>query len=174
MRLELPPERQLPNPEWMLERIFAERRAAADRRPAARTYWLSGLVAAAVVLIAGVIGWAVLFPTGRPQVGAAPETSPVASAGPSNAASPTVGPSRVSPVPSSGPASKSAVPGERSTAKRSARRQRDHRVPPRNRRAAPRLVLRAPLRRRPAGKARSRRSRRQYRSVSAFTRRTST
>ena len=120
MRLELPPERQLPNPEWMLERIFAERRAAADRRPAARTYWLSGLVAAAVVLIAGVIGWAVLFPTGRPQVGAAPETSPVASAGPSNAASPTVGASRVRPVPSSGPASKSAVPGERSTAKRSA------------------------------------------------------
>ncbi len=27
MRLELPPERQLPNPEWMVERILTERRA---------------------------------------------------------------------------------------------------------------------------------------------------
>ena len=84
MRLELPPERQLPNPEWMVERILtAQGRATTGRRPAARTYWLSGLVAAAVVITAAVIGWTVLVPTGRPQVGAPPETSTVATAGPS-------------------------------------------------------------------------------------------
>jgi hypothetical protein len=101
MRLELPPERRLPNPEWMVERILTERRATAGRRPAARTYWLSGLVAAAVVITAAVIGWAALVPTGRPQVGAAPETSGAATAGPSSVGSPTVGPSKVSPAPTS-------------------------------------------------------------------------
>jgi hypothetical protein len=110
MKLELPPERQLPNAEWMVERILAERRAAATRRPAARTYWLSGLVAAAVVIVAAVIGWAVLLPTDRPQVGAAPETSAAASPGPSSAAGPTVGPSTASPVPTSPPTSTAAVP----------------------------------------------------------------
>jgi hypothetical protein len=117
MKLELPPERQLPNPEWMVTRILAEGRAAAGRRPAARTYWLSGLVAAAVVIIAAVIGWAVLLPTGRPQVGAPPENSTAASARPSSVAGPTVGPSRVSPVPTSGPTSTSPVPGKRATQK---------------------------------------------------------
>jgi hypothetical protein len=106
MRLELPPERQLPHPEWMVERILtAQGRATAGRRPAARTYWLSGLVAAAVVITAAVIGWTVLVPTGRPQVGAPPETSAAATAGPSSIGSPTVGPSRISPAPTSGPTS---------------------------------------------------------------------
>jgi hypothetical protein len=117
MKLELPPERQLPNAEWMVERILAERHAAATPRPAARMYWLSGLVAAAVVIIAAVIGWAVLLPTGRPQVGAAPETSAAVSGGPSSAAGQTVGPSTVSPVPTPGPTSTSAVPRQRGSQK---------------------------------------------------------
>jgi hypothetical protein len=100
MRLELPPERRLPNPEWMVERILTERGATAGARPAARTWWLGGLVAAAVVITAAVIGWAALVPTGRPQVGAAPETA-AATAGPSRVGSPTVGPSEVSPAPTS-------------------------------------------------------------------------
>jgi hypothetical protein len=114
MRLELPPERPLPNSEWMVERILTGGRATAARRPAARTYWLSGLVAAAVVITAAVIGWAVLVPTGRPQVGAPPETSAGATAGPSNVASPTVAPSRVSPPPTSRPIS--PTPGHEKSA----------------------------------------------------------
>jgi hypothetical protein len=110
MRLELPPERPLPNSEWMVERILTEGRATTGRRPAARTYWLSGLVAATVVITAAVIGWAVLLPTGRPQVGAAPETSTVASSGPSSVGSPTARPSRVSSAPTSGAAS--TTPGQ--------------------------------------------------------------
>ena len=116
MRLELPPERQLPNPEWMVERILtAQGRATTGRRPAARTYWLSGLVAATVVITAAVIGWTVLVPTGRPQVGAPPETSAVATAGPSSIGSPTVGPSRISPAPTSGPTSTTPGPEKPAT-----------------------------------------------------------
>ena len=116
MRLELPPERQLPNPEWMVERILtAQGRATTGRRPAARTYWLGGLVAATVVIIAAVIGWTVLVPTGRPQVGAPPETSAVATAGPSSIGSPTVGPSRISPAPTSGPTSTTPGPEKPAT-----------------------------------------------------------
>jgi hypothetical protein len=116
MRLELPPERQLPNPEWMVERILtAQGRATTGRRPAARTYWLGGLVAATVVIIAAVIGWTVLVPTGRPQVGAPPETSAAATAGPSSIGSPTVGPSRISPAPTSGPTSTTPGPEKPAT-----------------------------------------------------------
>src|SRR5215218_4930944 len=112
MRLELPPERRLPNPEWMVERILTERSATAGAPPAARTWWLSGLVAAAVLITAAVIGWAALVPTGRPQVGAAPETA-AATAGPSRVGSPTAGTSEISPAPTSaatGPEKPATVP----------------------------------------------------------------
>ena len=174
MRLELPPERQLPNPEWMVERILtAQGRATAGRRPAARTYWLSGLVAATVVITAAVIGWTVLVPTGRPQVGAPPETSAVATAGPSSIGSPTVGPSRISPAPTSGPTS--TTPGHEKPATvpqttLAPTRPASSTAKPKS--SAGDILRRAPLRHRPKNEAPSRLSPRQCRSVSAFMRRT--
>jgi hypothetical protein len=103
MKLELPPERQLPSPERMVERILTESPSSARLRPAARTYWMSGLVAAALAITAAVIGWAVLLPAERSQVGAPPESSVAASQGPSDVRSPTVGPSRPSASSTSGP-----------------------------------------------------------------------
>jgi hypothetical protein len=116
MKLELPPERQLPNSEWMVERILTESPSSARRRPAARTYWLSGLVAAALVITVAVIGWAVLLPSERSQVGAPPESSVSVSEEPSDVGSPTVSPSRPSAATStSGPTSTASGPRERPT-----------------------------------------------------------
>ena len=81
MKLEVPPERPLPRAEWMAERILAETSSASSRKSDARIYWIGGLVAAAVTITAVVIGWAVLIPTGQPQVGAPPATSVEPSSG---------------------------------------------------------------------------------------------
>ena len=115
MKLELPPERQLPSPERMVERILTESPSSAGRRPAARTYWMGGLVAAALAITAAVIGWTVLLPTERSQVGAPPESSVAASKGPSNPGSPAVSPSRPSAIPTSGRATTASGPRERPT-----------------------------------------------------------
>ena len=115
MKLELPPERQLPSPERMVERILTESPSSAGRRPAARTYWMSGLVAAALAITAAVIGWAILLPTERSQVGAPPQSSVAPSKGPSDVRSPTVGPSTPSAISTSGPTSTVSGPRERPT-----------------------------------------------------------
>ena len=115
MKLELPPERQLPSPGQMLDRILTESAPSTGRRPGARTYWISGLVAAAVAITAAVIGWAVLLPTGRSQVGAPPESSIAASHRPSDIASPTVKPSGPSATATSGPRSTASAPRKRPT-----------------------------------------------------------
>ena len=115
MKLELPPERQLPGPERMVERILTESPSSAGRRPAARTYWMGGLVAAALAITAAVIGWTVLLPTERSQVGAPPESSVAASKGASDPGTPTVSPSRPSAIPTSSPATTASGPRERPT-----------------------------------------------------------
>src|SRR5215212_405497 len=176
MRLELPPERRLPNPEWMVGRILTERRATAGRRPAARRYWLSGLVAAAVVITAAAIGWAALVPTGRPR------------------SAPRRGPALLQLDPQ---ASGARLWAHRRSAPHPPRLRQDTRSPvrcgpphwfqfqrgqpappldrraaPPNPRPAPTLLPQAPLRPRPKNEAPSRLSPRGCRSASAFKRRT--
>jgi hypothetical protein len=88
MNLQLPTERQLPEPEQMVDRILAEAPAGARRGRNRYGLYLGVAAAAAITVTASVVGISALRQD-RPELGGAPHIS--ASPQPADSASPTVG-----------------------------------------------------------------------------------